>query len=245
MVYKAPTLESMALEIEFLRGEDLNLTSGNNPAASAMSFDNLIESSRRRNKSFEQVSQLPEESVVDYLADLNEIDDKMLSSNGLPIITPSQIFANGRESIFFLTGVTGFLGAFILQSIFNTNPNSIVWCLVRSKTDALGKERVIENCKKHLIDCDAWANRIRAVSGDLGSDKFGLTSDVWKHLCENIDVIIHNGALVHWIYPYKKLRGPNVVGTVTALRLSCEHHLKPLHFISSTAVLESPYVIIF
>lgn len=47
-------------------------------------------------------------------------------------------------------------------------------------------------------------------------------------------MVVHNGALVHWVYPYEKLLGPNVKGTLEILKLCCTHHLKPLHFVSSS-----------
>jgi thioester reductase-like protein len=34
-----------------------------------------------------------------------------------------------------------------------------------------------------------------------------------------IDVIIHNGAMVHWLLPYEKLKAPNVGGTHEVCRL--------------------------
>lgn len=36
-----------------------------------------------------------------------------------------------------------------------------------------------------------------------------------------MDIIVHNGALVHWVYPYAKLKPMNVDSTVELLRLAC------------------------
>lgn len=243
LVYKAPTLSAMASEIDFIRGEDLNLTSGK-VAASAISFEHVDK--HERNKSYENLQQQKvQDEQFDYFADLNDVDDNTLSAKGFSFTPPSKIFSSGTHPVFFITGATGFLGAFILQSLFQVHPNAVAWCLVRAKTAEQGKERIIDNCKRHLISTNGWSSQVSALVGDLASEKFGLEAENWNELTKSVDIIIHNGALVHWIYPYKKLRGPNVIGTKTALKLACAHHLKPLHFISSTAVLESPHVLFY
>ncbi len=36
--------------------------------------------------------------------------------------------------------------------------------------------------------------------GNLGDHKLGLSNEVWEELAQSVDVVIHNGALVHWVY---------------------------------------------
>ena len=50
---------------------------------------------------------------------------------------------------------------------------------------------------------------------------------------------MHNGAHVHWIQPYEVLKGPNVLGTITAIKLCATEVPKRMVFVSSTAVLDS------
>ena len=50
---------------------------------------------------------------------------------------------------------------------------------------------------------------------------------------------------VHWVYPYEKLKAPNVLGTLEALRLATRHKLKPFHFVSSTSVLDTDHYVNF
>ena len=45
------------------------------------------------------------------------------------------------------------------------------------------------------------------------------------------------------MYPYQKLRTPNVLGTLEALKLASEHHIKPFHFVSSTSVLDTSHYV--
>ena len=47
---------------------------------------------------------------------------------------------------------------------------------------------------------------------------------------------------VHWVYPYSRLRGPNVLSTLEIIDLCASpERPKALVFVSSTAVLECPY----
>jgi len=48
---------------------------------------------------------------------------------------------------------------------------------------------------------------------------------------------------VHWIYPYHKLRAINVLGTAQAIRLATTVRMKPLHFVSSTSVLDTEHYV--
>eukprot|EP00127_Corallochytrium_limacisporum_P005893 Clim_evm38s214 gene=Clim_evmTU38s214 len=140
----------------------------------------------------------------------------------------------------FLTGATGFLGAFMLNMLLKAHPNTTVFCLVRAKNKQAGFDRLSKNLKAHLQWEDSFSDRLSAVIGNLTSPLLGLEESEFNALAEKCDVVIHNGAMVHWVYPYSKLKPMNVVGTREALRLAARHHTKPFHFISSTSVLDAP-----
>lgn len=38
------------------------------------------------------------------------------------------------------------------------------------------------------------------MTGNLGDPKLGLADEVWEELSHSVDIVIHNGALVHWVY---------------------------------------------
>ena len=237
MVYRSPTLSKMADDIQYLRGEDLNLAM----AATSIDSNDDLTKKPRKSRSLELLNSEPPEVQFDYAADLDVVDDLSIAAGDL--LLPNIEEALQRNPSFFLTGVTGFLGAFILQAIFKTHPTARVWCLVRAKTEQEGLNRVIENCKRHLIDVNEWQGNVHTCVGDLGAEQFGLDDRLWDELVQSIDIIIHNGALVHWVYPYPKLRAANVLGTKTALKLATKHHLKPLHFVSSTSVLDTDHYV--
>ena len=51
-----------------------------------------------------------------------------------------------------------------------------------------------------------------------------------------------SGALVHWVYPYSKLKPMNVGSTVEILRMATAGaKLAAVHFVTSTSVFDSPH----
>lgn len=68
----------------------------------------------------------------------------------------------------------------------------------------------------------------------------GIAQDVFADLSNSIDCIIHNGAVVHWLLPYAKMKPANVSGTVEVLRLAAAgNRVKPVHYVSTTSVFDS------
>ncbi|KAK3817372.1 MAG: L-aminoadipate-semialdehyde dehydrogenase [Benniella sp.] len=144
---------------------------------------------------------------------------------------------------FFLTGATGFLGAFILRNLLEEDPTAKVICLVRASSQDKALERVRSCGELHLVWNEEWitSGRLSVVMGDLALDQFGLSSEAWEMCCRKVDVIVHNGALVHWVYPYPKLRAANVLGTLQGLKMASTYHTKTFHFVSSTSVLDTAH----
>lgn len=175
--------------------------------------------------------------VVDYGADLEQLKGEYLQESYSPLAEKA---AEGRT--FILTGGTGFLGAFILGKLLDY-ANTKVICIVRAKDADGAYQRVKKAAVDHLVWKDAYEGRIEAVCGDLGSDRLGLSDEDWTRLAAAGDCIIHNGAVVHWVYPYPQMRAANVIGTLWAMRLASEQKQKSFHFISSTSVLDSPHFI--
>lgn len=60
-------------------------------------------------------------------------------------------------------------------------------------------------------------------------------------LCSKVDTIVHNGAYVHWLLPYEKLKATNVSSTVDVLKLACTNRLKSVHYVSTTSVFDTKH----
>jgi len=158
-----------------------------------------------------------------------------------PTIAPENInFEWGKEpSHILLTGATGFLGTHLLNELLNQTQANI-YCLVRASNLEQGIEKIQKSLKRYLLYNPPISNRIIPILGDLSQPFLGLTSNEFYTLASQIDVIYHNGASINLVYPYSALKAVNVLGTQEVLRLACLVKIKPLHFVSTVAVLCTP-----
>jgi myxalamid-type nonribosomal peptide synthetase MxaA len=136
----------------------------------------------------------------------------------------------------FLTGATGFLGAFLLAELVQQTQAKI-YCLVRQPD--LGKQSLKENLKSYLLWDEAFSDRIIPVVGDLSQPFLGLPQETFQTLANQIDLIYHSAAFVNLLYPYSILKPSNVLGTQEILRLASQTKLKPVHFISTLSIVHS------
>lgn len=151
---------------------------------------------------------------------------------------PFVSFVNEPKAI-FLTGATGFLGAFLLQELL-LKTQATIYCLVRSTDSDLGKMRIQKNLENYGIWDENLSFRIIPVIGDLAQPLLGLSSVEFQNMSSLIDVIYHNAAWINYVYPYSELKPTNVSGTQEILRLASQSKTKLVHYISTIAVFESP-----
>jgi thioester reductase-like protein len=158
-----------------------------------------------------------------------------------PTINPanaSSIFIGEPKNI-FLTGGTGYLGAFIIRELLQET-DADIYCLVRAANPTEGKSKLQKNLEQYAIWDDKFNSRIIPIVGDLSQPLLGIPSEQFQILATNIDTIYHSAALLNYVYPYSALKAANVLGTQEVLRLACQTKVKPLHYVSSVAVFESP-----
>ncbi|KAI9208955.1 male sterility protein-domain-containing protein [Polychytrium aggregatum] len=175
----------------------------------------------------------------DLAGEAARLDDASVTAQGLPPF----VYPKDPRGI-VLTGATGFLGAFLIFELANKFPRAKIYCLVRAHSEEYALDRIFSNASKLVIASRKAGdprydvrNRFIGLCGNLSKDNWGLSDERWKELCRETDMIVHNGAEVHWLYDYDRLKGPNVLGTATALRLATTHHLKPLHYISTIGTI--------
>lgn len=143
------------------------------------------------------------------------------------------------EDAIFLTGATGFLGAFLLYELLQETTADI-YCLVRAPNIESGKKKLQSSLESYLLWNESLNSRIIPVVGDLSQPLLGLSEEQFREMASKLGAIYHNGAWVHHSSPYSKLKAANVLGTQEILRLASQVKLKPVHFISTTSVFSSP-----
>jgi thioester reductase-like protein/amino acid adenylation domain-containing protein len=135
----------------------------------------------------------------------------------------------------FLTGATGFLGAFLLDGLLSST-NARVHCLVRPRGDAVGMQSIETNLRRYALWRPEWEERVVPVAGDLGEPLFGLSDRGFNALAGEVDLLIHAAAMVNVVYPYSALKAANVSGTREVLRLACRQKAKPVHHVSTNGI---------
>ena len=168
ILFRQPTVAGLSREIDLLRGEDMDMTS--RPAES------------------------PAASIIpEYLADaldlLKDLPQSYLSAKPPGKTSPITVF---------LTGATGFLGAFLVRDLLSRKASQIrIVAHVRANSATKGMERLKVTCEAYGVWQDDWLPRLEIVTGSLEQERLGLSIEKWTELSSNIDVIIHNGAMVN------------------------------------------------
>jgi phthiocerol/phenolphthiocerol synthesis type-I polyketide synthase E len=147
--------------------------------------------------------------------------------------------AAGPPRAVFLTGATGFLGAFLCAELLRAT-DAEMHCLVRAGSVEEGEARVRRKLESFGL-LGPEAARIRAVPGDLAKPLLGLSKAEFDALAERVDAVYHCGAWVNFARPYRVLKASNVAGTQEVLRLAATARLKPVHHVSTIAVLAGAF----
>ena len=155
-----------------------------------------------------------------------------------PAIVPngSPVDLSAEPHAIFLTGVTGFIGAYLLRELLD-DTGAYVYTLARADSHAHAIERIRENLETYSLWDETLAYRIIPIVGDLKLPLFGLTETAFAELATTVDVVYHCGSKLSYIAPYEYLKSANVGGTHEALRLATQSRTKPLHYVSSIGIL--------
>jgi L-aminoadipate-semialdehyde dehydrogenase len=185
LIFEQPTIAGLVAAVESLRNADLGLNY-QEPMLLGTDVNGPISGSGIQEKTMVA----PLEYGQDYIKLLEQLKPSYPS-------LPSDFY--DHSVTVFLTGATGFLGAFVLKDLLSREERvKKVICLVRGSD----QEQAIRRLKEGSIDRGVWDDewvkegRLEVVTGDLGLEGFGLVDDTWNRIAAEADVILHNGALV-------------------------------------------------
>lgn len=135
----------------------------------------------------------------------------------------------------FVTGASGFLGAYVVRSLLDRTTANI-HCLVRASDEASALQRLRQNLEYYQLWRPEDEARLIVVPGDLEKQFFGLSKVAFRTLAESVEAIYHCAAWVNHLYPYDRLAPINVKGTQEVLRLAVVAGSLPVHHVSTIAV---------
>jgi L-aminoadipate-semialdehyde dehydrogenase len=130
--------------------------------------------------------------------DTEYADDEVLLIKDLAASYAKPESWTGPQTV-FLTGATGFLGAFILRDLINRRTQvSKVICHVRAKTPEAAMARLRESGEGRGAWEESWVTEglVEAVVGDLELPRLGMSEGEWSRIARESSIIVHNGAVV-------------------------------------------------
>ena len=145
-------------------------------------------------------------------------------------------FRAADPEVILMTGATGFVGAHLVAELLGQS-RARLWALVRAASPEEGLDRIRRGMERYDLWRPGFEGRIVAFPGDLAAGRLGLGDAAYAELAGAADVIVHNAAQVNFIYPYEALEAVNVAATREIIRFAFTRRLKPVHYISSIAVL--------
>ncbi|GKZ23398.1 putative NRPS-like protein biosynthetic cluster [Aspergillus brasiliensis] len=131
-----------------------------------------------------------------------------------------------KSHVVILTGSTGNLGSYLLDTLLQTPSVTHVHCLNRSP-DA----EAIHHQKRNGITADL--SRVSFWTADLSQPDLGLGPDVFKTLRDSVTLIIHNAWAVNFNLSLSSFK-PNLTGVVNLINFTSQSPQSPhLFFLSS------------
>ncbi|KAN0024818.1 hypothetical protein ACTFIV_009227 [Dictyostelium citrinum] len=194
-----------------------------------------------------------EEMILDedIKKSIDQINNPLQTTPSSSKSTPSQsssptLNSNNQNSFMksiFITGVTGYLGTFLLLNLLEDKSIGVerVYCLVRNvKNEEEGFKLIERIFEKSLINGmnEKIREKVIPVCGDLSKPFFGVSTETFKMLSSSVDMVIHNGAIVNMAYPYANMKATNVTSTRDILRLCTTGRpsFKKLVYVSTVGV---------
>ena len=144
----------------------------------------------------------------------------------------------GPLATVLVTGATGFVGTRLVHELL-TRTDLAVRCLVRAADDAQATARVAGALAERGLWEPGFAGRLEGFAGDLARPRLGLEGRTWDHLARGCDLVLHNAAMVNFLFDYRAHRQVNVQATVELLRLAMAHRAVPFHYVSTLSAFEN------
>ncbi|KAF2073373.1 hypothetical protein CYY_005318 [Polysphondylium violaceum] len=169
---------------------------------------------------------------MDYWQNEIKLDEKIRSDPNCKL--------ESNQGRILLTGATGFLGSYLLTDLLHQKDCKIIYCPIRANSTEHAKSRIIESLSKykllHLLNENDLENRIIPIVSDLNQESLGLNQNQFNNLAENIDIIIHCAATVHFNVFYSDIKDKFMLKELLKLIASNQNRLIRFLELSSTSV---------
>ncbi|MCJ1313635.1 hypothetical protein MMC25_007314 [Agyrium rufum] len=146
-----------------------------------------------------ELSELSNEEQIQYYFDKYTSD--------LPIMARMPVHDHTPLRVVILTGSTGSLGSYILDTLIKDHTVAKIYCFNRGADSQKRQSRAHES--KGLTS--DWA-KVRFLEADLSKPYFGLDLEVYQKLLTDVTHIIHNGWKVDFKLSLEHFTGTHIHG---------------------------------
>jgi nucleoside-diphosphate-sugar epimerase len=121
----------------------------------------------------------------------------------------------------FVTGGTGYIGAYVLDVIAREHPDVHVTLLTRARDRAQGLEKLWNGLQMHMTEAEFWAfvPRVRFAFGDLTAPNLGLSDADRAQVAADTDSVLHIAASLNR-KSEKACLNHNLRGTLSVIKLA-------------------------
>ena len=197
-----------------------------NPSVSALT-DALLRISGQQQTSRDFEEQERSRERISVLNEYQNVINHMPASSKAP--------KNTHGDVIVLTGSTGALGSYVLQSLL-TRSTTHVYCLNRA---SYSLSLQIERNRARGLTTQPDANRVTFLTADLSQSDLGLSAETYQKLLATSTHIIHNAWPVNFNLPLSAFR-PQLDGLVNLVNFAATSAISPhLFFVSSISSVMS------
>lgn len=143
---------------------------------------------------------------------------------------------------YLITGVTGFVGRFILKRLLKDDPENYLYVLVRKEKGKSVQDRVSGLIREMFAPdgTDFFNRRVRPLEGDVTKDRLGMSDEDYASVISKSDVIFHAAASIKFNLELDDAFGINTEGTQHIVKLASDclvrGRLKNIYHISTAYV---------
>lgn len=145
--------------------------------------------------------------------------------------------ASQKDLHVILTGTTGSLGVYLLDTLCLRPDVVRVFCLNRAVN---GRERTMASVKLRGLSTDLVTSKAEFLRVNLGSARLGLSDAEYTELVQHANLIVHNAWAVNFNYSIQSFEDPHIRGVRGLIDLSLISAKRAhLFFISSVGTIGS------
>lgn len=171
---------------------------------------------------------------------LNEFEEKDLDGIQSCMNQKEESLQEKSYKCVLITGCTGYLGMQVMHDIMRDYPLVKIICLGRSKNTKTAKQR-IEELSQFYFKEQLDLSRIEIIDTDITKPSLGMSSNDYRRVCKQVDLVINCAANVRYYGEYSYFKKVNVDIVQNLIDFCIENNILLAHI--STLGISGNYLV--